>query len=144
MCYQSGFLLPRYMTAVSPPPPLPPSPSSSSSKAFPLLHSRCTQRAQHSPRGVSCVSTLPYKWRHWLWGLFDTHSHTVQTQLIFSGAMEGGGVVLRKDLHTYNRSQAFLWNKNCMCKKEQNALLIRMWHGAIFPWSQPPSAEHYQ
>ena len=35
--------------------------------------------------------------------------------------------------HTYNRSQVFLWNTNWVCKKEQNTLLIRMWHGAIFP-----------
>ncbi len=120
---------------------------SPSSQTFPLLHSLCTRRALHSPRGISCVSTLPYKWRHWLWGLFDTHSHTVQTQLIFSGALRDGGRrggVLKKDLHTYNRSQAFLWNKNGVCKKEQNAPLIRMWQGAIFPWSQLLSTEHYQ
>lgn len=62
-----------------------------SSQPFPLLHSLCTRRDLHSPWGISRVSTLPYKWRHWLWGLFDTHSHTVQTQLIFSGALGGGG-----------------------------------------------------
>lgn len=71
------------------------------------------------------------------------HIH-IQYKHNWSSAEHWGGGMLKKDLHTYNRSQAFLWNKNCVCKKEQNALLIRMWHGAIFPWSQLLSTEHYQ
>lgn len=37
-----------------------------------------------------------------------------------------------------------LRNMKWVCKKEQNAPLIRMWHGAIFPQSEPPSARHNQ
>lgn len=96
------ILKPRYYCVISvlsiQPPPPPPTLYDCcvphSSQPFPLLNIFCTRRALHGPHGFSCVSTLPYKWRHWLWGLFDTHSHTVQTQLIFSGALSewrGGG-----------------------------------------------------
>lgn len=113
-----------------------------SSQSFPLLHSLCTRRALHSPRGISRVSTLPYKWRHWLWGLFDTHSHTVQTQLIYSGAPRGGGCW--RKIYTHITDHRPSCGIRTVCKKEQNAPLIRMWQGAIFPWSQPLSTEHYQ
>lgn len=114
-----------------------------SSKPFPLLHSLCTRRAQHSPRGISHVSTLPYKWRHWLWGLFDTHSHTVQTQLIFSGALAGGGC-WRKIYTRITDHRPSRRIRTTLCEKEQNVPLIRMWQGAVFPQSQQPSTKHYQ
>lgn len=74
-----------------------------------------------------------------LWYTFTYSTNTIDLQR----SIRRRGM-LEKDLHTYNRSQAFLRNKNCVCKKEQNAPLIRMWQGAIFPRSQPLSTEHYQ
>ncbi len=74
-----------------------------------------------------------------LWYTFTYSTNTIDLQR----STERRGM-LKKHLHTYSRSQAFLWNKNCVCKKEQNASLIRMWQEAIFPWSQPLRTEHYQ
>lgn len=74
-----------------------------------------------------------------LWYTFTYSTNTIDLQR----SIRRRGMP-EKDLHTYNGSQAFLWNKNCVCKKEQNAPLIRMWQGAIFPRSQLLSTEHYQ
>lgn len=100
-------------TAAFAPPPSP----------IPLLHSLCTQRAQRRPGGISRVSTLPYEWRHWLWGLFDTHSHTVQTQLIFSGALGGGCWWRGKDLHTRITDHRPFSQVRTVCARRYKTLL---------------------
>ena len=42
------------------------------------------------PRGISYVSTLPYKWRNWLWGLFHTHTYSTNTIDLLAACSERG------------------------------------------------------